>query len=160
MKELGKASNFKATLRYVQDRILFDFSRMSSWGFMSFILSIVNGVINISNNINNNLNNRNNNNNDNNNNQFNTNIGNSKNTQMAGGMAMNGRKIFAIEKLREIRNRFRRKFEAKFGKIPDTDSPNLRVTTSFPSIVTSTITTTENPMDVRIRQGTKQYKNI
>ena len=130
---------------------------MSSWGFMSFILSIVNGVINISNNINNNLNNRNNNNNDNNNNQFNTNIGNSKNTQMAGGMAMNGRKIFAIEKLREIRNRFRRKFEAKFGKSPDADSSILMATTSFPNIISSTSTTTENPMDVRIRQGTKQY---
>ena len=60
-------------------------SRMSSWGFMSFVLSIVNGVINISNNINNNNNNRNNNNNDNNNNQFNTNLDSSSNTQMAGG---------------------------------------------------------------------------
>ena len=44
-------------------------SRMSSWGFMSFVLAAVNGVINISNNINNNNNNRNNNNNDNNNNE-------------------------------------------------------------------------------------------
>ena len=44
-------------------------SRMSSFGFMSFVLSIVNGVINISNNINNNNNNRNNNNNDDNNNE-------------------------------------------------------------------------------------------
>ena len=60
-------------------------SRMSSWGFMSFVLSIVNGVINISNNINNNNNNRNNNNNDNNDNQFNTNLDSSSNTQMAGG---------------------------------------------------------------------------
>ena len=41
-------------------------SRMSSFGFMSFVLSVVNGVINISNNINNNNNNRNNNNNDDN----------------------------------------------------------------------------------------------
>ena len=73
---------------------------------------------------------------------------------MAGGMAMNGRKIFAIEKLREIRNRFRRKFEAKFGKSPDANSSILR-STSFPNVVTSTSTTTENPMDVRIRQGTK-----
>ena len=44
-------------------------SRMSSFGFMSFVLSVVNGVINISNNINNNNNNRNNNNNDDNNNE-------------------------------------------------------------------------------------------
>ena len=74
---------------------------------------------------------------------------------MAGGMAMNGRKLKAIEKLREIRNRFRRKFEAKFGKSPDIDSSTIGATTSFPNIVTSAMsTTTENPMDVRIKQGT------
>ena len=31
-------------------------SRMSSWGFMSFVLAVINGVINISNNINSNNN--------------------------------------------------------------------------------------------------------
>ena len=98
---------------------------MSSWGFMSFVLSVVNGVINISNNINNNNNNRNNNNNDDNNNQFNTNIGNTMNTQMAGGMAMTGRTFKQIEKLQAIRNQFRRKLELKYGTT-DVNSNNAQ----------------------------------
>ena len=43
--------------------------RMSSWGFLSFMIAVTNAVINISNNVNNNLNNNNNNNNQNSNNQ-------------------------------------------------------------------------------------------
>ena len=57
---------------------------MTSWGFMSFMLSIVNGVINISNVILIKIGNRNNNNNDSNDNQFNNNLDSSSNTQMAG----------------------------------------------------------------------------
>ena len=90
-------------------------SRMSSWGFMSFVLAVVNGVINISNNINNNNNNRNNNNNDNNNNQYNANVGNTNNQQMAGGEAMSGRRLNPLAKLKEIREKYRRKFDTKFN---------------------------------------------
>ena len=75
-------------------------SRMSSWGFMSFVLAVINGVINISNNINSNNNNRNNNNNDQNSNQFNTNLGNTNNVQMAGGMAMSGRRLPALARFK------------------------------------------------------------
>ena len=88
-------------------------SRMSSWGFMSFVLAIINGVINISNNINNNNNNRNNNNNDDNNNEMNANVANSNNVQMAAGMAMSGRRLPALARLEEIREKFRRKLETK-----------------------------------------------
>merc|ERR1719490_216565 len=42
-------------------------NRMSSFGFLGFVVSAVNAVVNVANNINNNNNNRNNNNNDNNN---------------------------------------------------------------------------------------------
>lgn len=84
-------------------------SKLSSFGFMSFVLAIVNGVISVSNNINNNNNNRNNNNNDNNNNQFNTNLGNTNNVQMAGGMAMSGRRFQQLAKIEAIRDRLRRK---------------------------------------------------
>ena len=86
-------------------------SRMSSWGFMSFVLSVINGVINISNNINSNNNNRNNNNNDGNNNEYNANVANTNNMQMAGGMAMSMRNIpLGLIRLRQIRDRFNRKF--------------------------------------------------
>ena len=56
-------------------------NRMSSFGFLAFVVQSINAVVNVANNMNNNNNNRNNNNNDNNNNQVNTNIANSANTQ-------------------------------------------------------------------------------
>ena len=116
-------------------------SRMSSWGFMSFVLAVINGVINISNNINSNNNNRNNNNNDQNSNQFNTNLGNTNNVQMAGGMAMSGRRLpalarfkvfeiihsrlinifsnipYLLHRLWEIREKFKRKMERQLSPV-------------------------------------------
>ena len=81
-------------------------NRMSSFGFLAFVIQSVNAVVNVANNINNNNNNRNNNNNDNNNNQVNTNIANSANDQssmsMAGGM---GRGLGIMERIREARDR-------------------------------------------------------
>ena len=44
-------------------------NRMSSFGFLAFVVQSINAVVNVANNINDNNNNRNNNNNDNNNNQ-------------------------------------------------------------------------------------------
>ena len=58
-------------------------NRMSSFGFLAFVIQSVNAVVNVANNINNNNNNRNDNNNDNNNNQVNTNIANSANMQIS-----------------------------------------------------------------------------
>jgi hypothetical protein len=98
-------------------------SKMSSWGFMSFVLSVVNGVINISNNINNNNNNRNNNNNDDNNNQFNTNLANGNNVQTAGGMAMSKRQLQQLRTLDAIRDKFRRKLEAKMMSRHNSTNP-------------------------------------
>ena len=81
-------------------------NRMSSFGFLAFVIQSVNAVVNVANNINNNNNNRNNNNNDNNNNQVNTNIANSANDQssmsMAGGM---GRGMRIMERIRQARDR-------------------------------------------------------
>ena len=85
-------------------------NRMSSFGFLGLVLSAMNAVINVANNINNNNNNRNNNNNDNNNNQVNTNIANSMNEQMVMSMAMTGRRVLAMERLRKLRNRVMRRF--------------------------------------------------
>ena len=81
-------------------------NRMSSFGFLAFVVQSINAVVNVANNINDNNNNRNNNNNDNNNNQVNTNIANSANTQesmsMAGGM---GRTVRILEMMRRARDR-------------------------------------------------------
>ena len=69
----------------------------------------------MSNNINSNNNNRNNNNNDQNSNQFNTNLGNTNNVQMAGGMAMSGRRLPALARLWDIRDKFKRKIERQLS---------------------------------------------
>lgn len=101
-------------------------SKLSSFGFMSFVLAIVNGVISVSNNINNNNNNRNNNNNDDNNNQFNTNLGNTNNVQMAGGMAMSmRRRLIQLEKIEAIRDRLRRKMGLEVEE--GSNNSNIRV---------------------------------
>ena len=80
-------------------------NRMSSFGFLAFVIQSVNAVVNVANNINNNNNNRNNNNNDNNNNQVNTNIANSANEQSSMSMAGMGRGLRLMEKIREARDR-------------------------------------------------------
>ena len=81
-------------------------NRMSSFGFLAFVVQSINAVVNVANNINNNNNNRNNNNNDNNNNQVNTNIANSANTQESMSMAgMMGRNVPLLETLRQARDR-------------------------------------------------------
>ena len=81
-------------------------NRMSSFGFLAFVVQSINAVVNVANNINNNNNNRNNNNNDNNNNQVNTNIANSANTQESMSMAgMMGRNVPILETLRQARDR-------------------------------------------------------
>ena len=46
-------------------------NRMSSFGYLAFVLSLINGVVNAANNVNNNQNNNNNNNNNNNDNNNN-----------------------------------------------------------------------------------------
>ena len=80
-------------------------NRMSSFGFLAFVIQSVNAVVNVANNINNNNNNRNNNNNDNNNNQVNTNIANSANEQSSMSMAGMGRGMRIMERIREARDR-------------------------------------------------------
>ena len=80
-------------------------NRMSSFGFLAFVIQSVNAVVNVANNINNNNNNRNNNNNDNNNNQVNTNIANSANEQSSMSMAGMGRGVRIMERIREARDR-------------------------------------------------------
>ena len=80
-------------------------NRMSSFGFLAFVIQSVNAVVNVANNINNNNNNRNNNNNDNNNNQVNTNIANSANEQSSMSMAGMGRGLRIMERIREARDR-------------------------------------------------------
>ena len=80
-------------------------NRMSSFGFLAFVIQSVNAVVNVANNINNNNNNRNNNNNDNNNNQVNTNIANSGNEQSSMSMAGMGRGLRLMERIREARDR-------------------------------------------------------
>lgn len=60
--------------------------QLSSFGYLAFVLSLLNGVVNAANNINNNQNNNNNNNNDNNNNNNNINIANNNNNQNNNNM--------------------------------------------------------------------------
>ena len=80
-------------------------TRMSSFGFLAFIVQSVNAVVNVANNINDNNNNRNNNNNDNNNNQANTNIANSGNTQSSNSAAGGaGRRVRLLDTLRQARD--------------------------------------------------------
>ena len=74
--------------------------KISSWGFLGFVLAVVNAVINIIN-INNNNNNNNNNDNNNNVNDFNFIVANSKNTQKSEQMTKSGRK-HRIRKSREF----------------------------------------------------------
>ena len=53
---------------------------------------------------------------------------------MAGGMAMSGRRLQPLEKLRAIRDRYRRKFDTKWQNVTNTNigaSPSLS-TTSVP----------------------------
>ena len=66
---------------------------MSSFGYLSFVISVINSVINAANNINNNNNNNNNNDNDNNNNNINVNVQNSNNNQGNNNMVVAGREI-------------------------------------------------------------------
>ncbi|XP_023321444.1 myb-like protein A [Eurytemora carolleeae] len=75
--------------------------QMSTFGYLSFILSVVNSVVNAANNINNNNNNNNNNDNNNNNNNNNVNIQNSNNNQNNNNMLMVGRRL-NIENIRRI----------------------------------------------------------
>ena len=67
-------------------------TQMSSFGFMSFAMALVNTVINNANNVNNNNNNNNNNDNNNNNNLGNINIANSNNDVNNMNMATAGRR--------------------------------------------------------------------
>ena len=51
---------------------------------------------------------------------------------MAGGMAMSGRRLQPLEKLRAIRDRYRRKFDTKWQNVTNTNigaSPSLSTTT-------------------------------
>ena len=80
-------------------------NKMSSFGFLGFVVASINAVVNVANNINDNNNNRNNNNNDNNNNQINTNIANSMNDQESMSMAMTGRGIRILDQLKYARDR-------------------------------------------------------
>ena len=75
---------------------------ISSIGFLSLVVSIVNSVLMVSNNINNNNNNRNNNDNNLNDNNDNTNVGNIGSMQMNMNMVMVGRQLeqFKREKQR------------------------------------------------------------
>ena len=67
-------------------------SKMSSFGFMSFAMAVVNAVINNANNVNNNNNNNNNNDNNNNNNIGNINVANSNNDVNNMNMVTAGRR--------------------------------------------------------------------
>ncbi|KAK4310507.1 hypothetical protein Pmani_017935 [Petrolisthes manimaculis] len=77
-------------------------SHLSTFGFLGFVLNIVNAVINVANNINNNDNSNNNNNNNNNNNDLNINQAqitqSSTNTNTA--MAMAGRRLQHLNQMR------------------------------------------------------------
>ena len=70
-------------------------------------------------------------------NRYNANLGNTNNEQMAGGMAMSGRRLQPLEKLRAIRDRYRRKFDTKWQNVTNNNigaSPSLS-TTSVPITV-------------------------
>ncbi len=69
--------------------------KMSAFGYLAFVVSVINAVANAANNINNNQNNNNNNNNDNNNNNNNVNIANSNTNQNNQNMLMAGRELGA-----------------------------------------------------------------
>ena len=88
-------------------------NRMSSFGFLAFVVQSINAVVNVANNINNNNNNRNNNNNDNNNNQVNTNIANSANSQDSMSMAGMGKSVQFLERIRQARDRVLEKIIGK-----------------------------------------------
>ena len=106
-------------------------NRMSSFGFLAFVIQSVNAVVNVANNINNNNNNRNNNNNDNNNNQVNTNIANSANEQSSMSMAGMGRGLRIMERIREARDRvlatITREEEETSTKAAEIDKDEYRV---------------------------------
>ena len=72
-------------------------TKMSSFGFMSFAMALVNAVINNANNVNNNNNNNNNNDNNNNNNIGNINIANSNNDVNNMNMVTAGRRRMLLK---------------------------------------------------------------
>lgn len=88
-------------------------TQMSSFGFMSFAMALVNAVINNANNVNNNNNNNNNNDNNNNNNIGNINIANSNNGVNNMNMVTAGRRRMLSENLR-----------ANFGNISSSKEVN------------------------------------
>jgi hypothetical protein len=72
--------------------------KMSAFGYLSFVISVVNAVANAANNINNNQNNNNNNNNDNNNHNNNVNVANSNTNQNNMNTLMAGRELSMDER--------------------------------------------------------------
>ena len=88
--------------------------QMSSMGYLSFVVPVINSVINAANNINNN--NSNNNNNDNNNNKNNVNIQNSNNNLNNTNMVEAGRNI-PIEKVLSLQNRLARHHKESQRKV-------------------------------------------
>ena len=75
--------------------------KMSSFGYLAFVLSIVNAAVNTANNVNTNQNNNNNNNNDNNNNNNNVNVANNNNNVNTDNGVAVGRDL-DLERIREV----------------------------------------------------------
>lgn len=73
-------------------------NRMSSFGYLSFMLSLINAVVNAANNVNNNQNDNNNNNNNNNDNNNNVNVANSNLNQNNDNMVTAGRRRRILNK--------------------------------------------------------------
>ena len=80
---------------FVNTRIYFLFSQLSSIGFVGLVLSLINAAMSLVNNANSNNNNRNNNNNDNNDNNNNINIANLNSDTMNMQTAMAGRSLWS-----------------------------------------------------------------
>ena len=81
---------------------------MSAFGYLAFVVSVINAVANVASNINNNQNNNNDNNNDNNNNNNNVNIANSNTNQNNDNTLMAGRKL-SVEESEDL-GRIRKEF--------------------------------------------------
>merc|ERR1719323_958654 len=106
---------------------------MSSFGYLSFVLSLINAVVNAANNVNNNQNNNNNNDNNNNDNNNNVNVANSNLNQNNDNSVTAGRRRRKLTKF-EDREDIRRMLQAHMVNITSKDSiPEVREDTEVSS---------------------------
>ena len=71
---------------------------------------------------------------------------------MAGGMAMSGRRLEPLEKLKALRDRYRRKFDTKWQDMTNPNTRVLSTTTSIPISYQREIEGTVNLVTAKLNQ--------